>query len=768
MSQRSTFTRVILLAAVVVAIVVVATIVSRKLKHPPAVQITPPATAPATKPSTEPIIAVEPPPRTYFELLHREFPKLATTQPIDQTLNMRDWGHFLIPHPLHIDRRGGMWITRADAEETETVLGTAPTNQVYLTRERVLFAHWFYSEGGDWVVMLVTPAASGAGFEIVSSKSRQPIGTGNDYDWSRAFSIPAQHIFIVPRHGRVSVFSTGENISESVSPMLAEGGTVQIQMDARGLLAWVPPEEGHPGSKTVVRFVDGKWSTLGAEQNWPANILHLIPLADGTVLQIIAEDGGKVRLAYALLDVTAIDEPKVTRLIIELGDPAAEKREKAFAELTQFGPGLWPIAEKMMDSSPPEAQERLKSLLKSKLSPQLGGMELVDSKLRVLSRFSDGGALFLAENGVQIPHGDAEPQVIRPAWLVVRGSAVQPVDADITQSVDLERAQMTALGSEWIITDAAMGPQRYFGGALVPLLRKSERRYSELVGIDARGRYVFREPVKNEAALPTTKPSTGPTSHPTTRFARFSDSASLVIDPTLPDPLPRLPVWHIIVKEGSVGWTADGWPVMKAGGAWALGTRDWRALDEKSEKTLSGPEDVPPPPAFKPDISATLPSTNPATNPTTRAATSPAMIAAGEKPLMRDAEGNWYFDGKTSLKVVSKAGKVTTWPLPGAAAGDGEPWLVRTQEGLLFLFNQPGRLLRIRPTPKSAEPFELDATFSRNIPNEPPTRMWLDPGDRLIIAFGGNHLAICFPLGFIPPATDRIIPAGEQDVAGEE
>ncbi len=760
-------TRLFVLAALGFAMfVVVAVFVSRRFKQIPAVHIIPPATAPTTQPATQPVAVAEPPPRTYWELLHREFPRLATTQPIDQTLNMRDWGHFPISHPVHIDRRGVLWITRPDAEETDALLATASTRQANLTRERVLFAHWFYNEGGDWIINLITSAPSGNGFEIVSSKGRKSIGAGDDYDWSRAFSIPAQHNFIVPRHGRVSVFTTGENISESVSPTLADAGTVQIQTDSRGFLAWVPPEDGHAGSKGAVRFVDGKWTTLGAEQHWPANILHLIPLADGTVLQVIAEEGGKVRLAYALLDATEIDEQKVTRMIIELSDPDAQKREKAFAELTKFGPGLWPIAEKMLDSSPPEAQERLKSLLKSKLSPQLGGMEPADSKLRVLSRFSDGGALFFAENGVLIPHGDLEPQVVRPAWIVARpGMAVQLLDAEMTQSVDLARAQIIALGNEWIITDAAMGPQRFFAGTLVPLLRRSERQYSQLVGIDARGRYVFREPAKIEPTLSTTRPSTAPTSRPTTMsVAQLSNSPSLVIDPTLPDPLPRLPVWHIFVKQGNVGWTGDDWPVMKSGGAWAMGTRDWRALDEKTEKMFSAPEDVPPPPDFKLDLPATAPSTIPTTHPTT----SPALIAPGEKPLLRDADGDWYFDGKTSLKVISKTGKVTIWPLPGTAVGEADPWLVRTSEGLLFLFNQPGRLVRIRPTPNASEPFALDATFSRNIPNEPPTRMWLDPDGRIIIAFGGNQLAILFPLGFIPPATDRIIPAGEQGMAGED
>src|SRR5205823_4297395 len=105
---------------------------------------------------------------------------------------------FPISQPVYIDRRGVLWITRADAEETDTLLTSASSRQVNLTRERVLFAHWFYNEGGDWIINLVTRAASGNGSQIITSKGRQAIGVGDDYDWSRAFSIPAQRTIIVP------------------------------------------------------------------------------------------------------------------------------------------------------------------------------------------------------------------------------------------------------------------------------------------------------------------------------------------------------------------------------------------------------------------------------------------------------------------------------------------------------------------------------------------------------------------------------------------
>jgi hypothetical protein len=67
----------------------------------------------------------------------------------------------------------------------------------------------------------------------------------------------------------------------------------------------------------------------------------------------------------------------------------------------------------MMDTALPEAQERLRSLLKSKLTPLLGGMQLADGKLaRRFADLPEGGALFFAENGVLIPHGDLEPTLV--------------------------------------------------------------------------------------------------------------------------------------------------------------------------------------------------------------------------------------------------------------------------------------------------------------------------------------------------------------------
>jgi hypothetical protein len=72
---------------------------------------------------------------------------------------------------------------------------------------------------------------------------------------------------------------------------------------------------------------------------------------------------------------------------------------------------------------------------------------------------------------------------------------------------------------------------------------------------------------------------------------------------------------------------------------------------------------------------------------------------------------------------------------------------------LLFLFNEPGRIVRIRPQPESEEPFTVEAVFTRTVPSDlAPLRIWLDPADRICFAHDKNRLTVLFPLGRIPPA----------------
>jgi len=57
-----------------------------------------------------------------------------------------------------------------------------------------------------------------------------------------------------------------------------------------------------------------------------------------------------------------------------------------------------------------------------------------------------------------------------------------------------------------------------------------------------------------------------------------------VLDPTLPDTTPKLPVWQMWVEKGSVGWTKNtDYPVIKRGGAWALHEDGWQPVNNTTD-----------------------------------------------------------------------------------------------------------------------------------------------------------------------------------------
>ena len=116
--------------------------------------------------------------------------------------------------------------------------------------------------------------------------------------------------------------------------------------------------------------------------------------------------------------------------------------------------------------------------------------------------------------------------------------------------------------------------------------------------------------------------------------------------------------------------------------------------------------------------------------------------------------------------MIDPNGKTTDWPLPANAASTSAitPTLLQTSDGTLFLFNQLGRVVRIKRTPSAPEPFAVEAVFTHRIPtSDRIKRIWLDPADRIIIAYEGNRLAILFPQGRIPTEIANMIPVNETD-----
>jgi hypothetical protein len=518
---------------------------------------------------------------------------------------------------------------------------------------------------------------------------------------------------VVPSEAGVSVFRFHPEMREDYRRLIDEHGTpparVETLRDFQGVVAWVPAEVGRPGSRGAARYVDDKWTDLGPAQGWPEQILQLVPLLDGSVLQVIALPGGGVRLALATLYAADVSEATIAALVEQMSDVEAERREAAQKQLSQYGPGIYPMLEKLADEQPPEARTRLRALMRNQVRPTLGGMSLIGEAptLLTVTRQDDGAVVFYAEAGVAIPREDsAEPTRRVPAWITLRPKhAADVLDARLVNDLKPDACQIHTSGNEWVVTGDALGPRRWMGSDFTPLVRKREANFSEFVGIDRRGRWLLRDPKSGQ---------------------------TLIIDASLPDPTPRLPFWEHLTSRAQ-GWDAHGWPVVRRpGGDWALHADRWKLLDpKKGERMLTE-----------------MPASATATPATTR----------HDTPLLVDADGNRYFDGLEVLRVVTKDGQRTTWLLPPSATGTQEPTLLRIPDGTLFLFNQPGRVLRIRPTPDEPEPFRIDATFTRNIPStDKPKRIWLDPAGRICLV-DARRLIVFFPQGYIPPAIRDMMP----------
>jgi hypothetical protein len=652
------------------------------------------ANGPATHPATVAII-VAPKIANYIDLVRLSNPLIPATQPLGLPVDLSDAAHLILHDPAYLDPAGHLWITRSGSPSTEEALRSPMDPSEHLIAEAPVFVHWIVNDNGDWSAYMVTRRSDG-GFDIVSSLDRRPLTGARHYRWEAAFSWDGQ--IVVPTDGGVSIFQIEPKIHESYHALLEMTGDhnppIAI-LDSRGILAWAPWEKGRRGSRGASRFVDGRWVDLPADQ-WAAKILQLVPLLDGSVLQIVAGDGDAVSLSIAPLETSGIDAHRVAQLIDGLSDDDSDKRQAAIDELTRYGPGLWPILEKVTDQ-PLEARVRIGQLLRGKIAPALNGMTLIDNRLSVVNRQSDGTALFYAQAGVMIP---GIQQIISPAWIAIYpgGRVDRPLPKQLIADQRPDKAHLFCIHDDWLVCDGT-GVRRFIGNALVPMLKPEEREFSKVIGVDRRGRWLFKK-------------------------ADHSSAETLIIDPTILDPTPRLPVWNMTIRKGSAGWTRDGYPAIKRGGAWVLGVASWEPLSDRTDLETERPTPSPP------------------------ATGSSEAIGA---PLLVTQEGTRYFDGTNELISVDKDGRKTRWPLLGSAIGSDKPTLLSTPDGLLFLFNQPGRVLRIKHTPSAAEPFEVQATFTTDIPNTAhATRIWLDPLGRIDMVYDGNGLAVMFPSGHIP------------------
>ena len=389
-------------------------------------------------------------------------------------------------------------------------------------------------------------------------------------------------------------------------------------MTTGGLLAYVPAEAGKPGGK-VARFENGTWKILDDYSKWPANILHLIPLVDGSVLQVLVDPMGEARIAIVDLDVVKVDEKPVLQLIRQLDDDNPERRAAAFARLSTYGSGLWPILEREMPLQPAGVREKMAELLKNKTDPTLGEMTLIDTTLKLVARTPDGGALFYSKGGVSVTNVDGDQTLNAPAWIAARrGQPIRLQLGTVWNDLTPRNTRFYAMGGDdWIVSDDVLGPREFIGTFdLQPILRKNEVKYNEFVGVDRHGRWFFREPAAIAKATET-----------------------LVLDPTLPPVSPRLPVWEFAAVGDAVGCDENDWPAYrdKAGNVWTIRENGFE-LQPKTKGQIKGGEFISDPQELA-ARSATkarahvVPPTTSTGGPSTAPTTVPAAATALHNPI---------------------------------------------------------------------------------------------------------------------------------------
>jgi hypothetical protein len=715
-----------------------------------------------------------PPPANYVDVIRLDNPKVPATRPLVNPVDLRDAAHLQLSEPLYVDPIGQVWITRDDAPVVDRYFFRHVSNdQVHLVNARVLFVAWHPVSGELRPIVICADKNDPAAGPTAVSATQSTVLSPRHYFWDRA--IATLDTLFVPTDVGISAFALStlaENYHDLLAPdersAVAAGRSKipppRIVFDYRRQpIVWIPCDEASsPGSRPA-RFADNAWTDLSSA-DWSDRLLHLIPLADGTVLELIHNADDSVALRLTPLDKLPVDEHHVGELVDKLASLDPNDRDAASAELTALGPAAWSMLEKVAGDQPPEAQARIQIILQNRTAPTIAGLTSPTGQLRVMAANRSGGVVLYAPSMEQA-NPDGPARVISPAWLqLIPGRPLLLLPPQQTASLDVDRDRFVLCGDDLLIVDPVLGLRWFDGGVYRNLTRKSETDFQQLVDRDNLGRWFLTRPPTN---LPTLPPATGPATNAVANAAGPSTnpaakSMTLVIDPTISDPTPRLPVWMIDTAPES-GWDAENWPAIKAGGAWRLRETDWEPVDESRDPFAAQM----PPPATPP---TTQPSarTAPATNPTplSSAPTSaPTTVSdlSSPQPILISADGTRYYDGLTTLTVVRPDHSRVVWPLPPAAIGEGSVTLLQAHDGNLFLFNAGGRVVRIHPTAGAAEPFELDAVFTHGIPNiDQPTRIWLDPAGRLAIS-DGKLLWVMFPDGRIPLEIREKMPASQDE-----
>jgi hypothetical protein len=652
-----------------------------------------PATLPATLPATRPVEEAEAEPVTFLELAATIEPGYEGLEP-GRLRDVPEAASIVIDTPLHLCPRGDLWVTRPNARPLGEVLAGAANRQLHVVPIKVAGVFWQPHEG---VFRPLLYERTGDGYTLHAADG--PLGAIEfPHDLRFADAVAFNDFHLVPFASGVAVVRPG---SLGIDALELDGDQPDLPPPAilrqgDGFVAW------RRGGGDVAQWSpEAGWSVT---QN-PEAIVQLIPMRDGSTLHLVLDDNGEAATrSIAAVAAEPVDEAELTRLALAMADPSAEVRNAAYRQLQEFGPAAAPVLEELQARVPPEARVRIRSLLRSTGQPLLGDMRVLPGPIKIVGRLAHGGAVLHLPNGVMMPLDRGQPgeRHMIPAWLSVRpGVSIDRLPFHMTAGLDSADPsnRFAAVGPEWVVSTKMRGPMRWYGNHLRELLPPERRGFGVFVGIDARGRWLFRE-------------------------TEGTQSPTLVIDPRLPLLDPDMPVWALPVEGGTVGRSLAGWPVMTAGGSWALKETGWSVLDD------TRPEDA----VFH----------RPMTLPEDAIGTGPS--------------GTWY-GGQTELRVVNDDGE-TVHTLPDAATGTLDHPRVFELPGepkRLALVNEPGRVVRLRLN-DDGELVE-DGIFTRGVPNlTTPDQLWLDPAGRLVWAFDGNQLVIAFPTGDVPMSIMNMMP----------
>lgn len=678
-------------------------------------------TTPATIPATQ---AIKPPLTSLFDVIRAHNPEFSTTQPRSIPVDNSIAAHHVIQEPIYLDARGDLWITSKDSLPAEQLMLSAFKEQTHVTTDRLRFVRWFRSDDArlrNPIANLVVERNGREYFLGVLERYARPadpieLDSHLKRDWSRAWIW--NDAIVVPTDRGISVIeitrksdleiAIDERTIDLIEPM--PGSEIHVTLAPGGLIAWGSHADSDRTSR-VAKFENDRWVIIAGDNleqrgTWPVSVDQILPMLDGTVIVVYRLEN-ELCVTSVLLAKIDVDERAIVKLVGQLSDPDPSARDLAQQQISAFGPGAWPVLERMMESQPMEARVRLRILLGDRRAPTIGGLRIEPGEGRIVSRLSDGGVVLYLKSGVSGVTRAGVTQRYAPVWLAVRpGRIPERLDGAFIEQL-ARSTRLKCWGDEWIIEHDVEGPLRWMGNHFEPIVRRNERSFGRFVGIDSRGRWILR--------------SVEP------------DGPTLLIDPTIPDPRPRLPIWALDVSPGMSGWNDEGWPVIDRGGAWTLKGESWRALSKaESEKSI-----------------------------TTVLEKSPG---APNAPILTRANGDEIFDGLTRLVLKSKTGNSIDWPLPIELNGsgiDGRALLFETPgEHRLMLVNAPGRIIRLKLNDDKSG-FEVEAIFAKHIPSGEIRRIWQDPAGRIIIASGKGKLTICFPDGDIPRATRNLIASGE-------